>query len=110
MADKNISKRFHTGDQVSVLNLEKSGHVRIPFYVRGKCGEIASYCGRYLNPEELAIGFTGGPAIDLYRVKFTHKELWPNDEHSKGHTLITEIYDHWLAPIGNLKERDYDQR
>lgn len=90
--------RFTNGDLVTVLHLGKSGHIRIPFYVRGKTGEVVHYCGTYLNPEELAVGITAGPAIDLYRVAFSQKSLWPNDDHEKQDQLVIEIYDHWLAP------------
>lgn len=97
-AVEKIHKRFQNGDLVRVLHLGKSGHVRIPFYVRGKCGEIVHYCGSYLNPEDLAIGITGGPVIDLYRVKFAQRELWPDDDQAKSDSLVIEIYDHWLEP------------
>ena len=94
----NIQNRFKPGDMVRVLHLGKSGHVRIPFYVRGKRGEIVHYCGSYLNPEDLAIGLTNGPVKDLYRVKFRKSELWPDDGQSLSYTLTIEIYDHWLEP------------
>ncbi|MEP4378519.1 MAG: SH3-like domain-containing protein [Alphaproteobacteria bacterium] len=91
--------RFQSGDRVTVLDLGKSGHVRIPFYVRGQAGEVVSYCGTYLNPEELAVGLTSGPAIDLYRVAFRQQDLWPSDDtHTQHDRLVIEIYDHWLAP------------
>lgn len=98
MQGTNIRNRFKPGDTVRVLHLGKSGHVRIPYYVRGKCGEIVHYCGSYLNPEDLSIGLTNGPVKDLYRVKFSKAELWPDDSQSLGYTLIIEIYDHWLEP------------
>ena len=92
--------RFQISDRVTVLDLQKSGHVRIPVYVRGKTGEVVQYCGRYLNPEDLAVGNTSGPAIDLYRVAFNQHDLWPPDENRAGDLLIIEVYDHWLAPSG----------
>ena len=90
------SPRFKIGDIVNVKNLDKSGHVRIPMYIRTKTGIIVQYCGRYLNPEELAIGNTAGPAIDLYRVQFDQMSLWPENYNEPGDTLVIEIYDHWL--------------
>jgi len=90
-------RRFDIGDLVEVLDLGKSGHVRIPVYVRGKRGHIVQYCGKYLNPEDLAIGKTAGPAIDLYRVEFTQTSLWDEADHPTQDRLIIEIYDHWLA-------------
>lgn len=92
--------RFDIGDSVAVLDLGKSGHVRIPAYVRGKTGRVIQYCGKYLNPEDLAIGRTSGPAIDLYRVEFTQMSLWDEPELKSQDRLVIEIYDHWLTPAG----------
>jgi len=93
-----IDARFSLGDEVRVLDLKKSGHTRIPVYIRGNTGKIVHYCGKYLNPEDLAIGRTDGPAIDLYRVDFSMGNLWPNDNYPPNDRLVIEIYDHWLSP------------
>jgi nitrile hydratase subunit beta len=92
-----MDARFRAGDRVLVLDLGKSGHLRTPFYVRGKVGEIVELCGYYLNPEELAVGNTAGPAVPLYRVGFQQASLWPEYAGSRLDTLYIEIYDHWLA-------------
>lgn len=94
-----IEKRFQDGDTVRVANLKKSGHVRIPVYVREKIGMVVQHCGKYLNPEDLAVGKTCGPAVDLYRVAFEQSKLWPKDQHPIGDILVIEVYDHWLEPI-----------
>lgn len=99
------NRRFRDGDRVKVIHLGREGHVRIPFYVRGKSGEVVHYCGSYLNPEELAIGSTSGPAVDLYRVKFAQSDLWPNDKPLENDFLVIEIYDHWLAPVELSEEK-----
>jgi len=91
--------RFRAGDLVKVLALGKAGHVRIPHYVRLQTGEVVGYCGTYLNPEDLAVGNTGGQAVDLYRVAFSQAALWPDEGHPTQDRLIIEIYDHWLAPL-----------
>jgi nitrile hydratase subunit beta len=92
-----MQARFGMGDKVRVLHLGKSGHIRTPFYVRGKVGEIAQCCGCFLNPEQLAVGDTGGPAVPLYRVRFPFSELWPDYAGPSHDALYIEIYDHWLA-------------
>ena len=91
-------KRFATGDAVQVLDLGKAGHVRIPHYVRRHVGKVVQFCGRYLNPEDLAVGNTAGPVIPLYRVAFRQTDLWPDYAGSATDSLVIEIYDHWLAP------------
>lgn len=90
--------RFAVGDHVKVLDLAKPGHVRTPFYVRGRTGTVVQYCGVYLNPEDLSVGITSGPVVDLYRVAFRQTDLWPGEGHPMGDRLILELYDHWLAP------------
>lgn len=92
-----MNRRFDIGARVEVLSLDKSGHVRIPHYVRGKIGQIVQYCGRYLNPEDLAVGITSGPGIDLYRVEFDQNHLWATPKHPEQDRLVIEIYDHWLT-------------
>jgi nitrile hydratase subunit beta len=93
-----MEARFRPGDTVRVLDLGKTGHVRTPFYVRGKMGEVVELCGYYLNPEDLAVGNTAGPAIPLYRVNFRQTALWRHYAGSPLDSLYIEIYDHWLAP------------
>ena len=51
-----MKPRFDTGDKVMVLELGKSGHIRVPFYVRGHVGTVIHRCGVFLNPEDLAVG------------------------------------------------------
>ena len=97
-------RRFAPGAQARVLDLGKPGHVRIPHYVRGHVGTVVQYCGSYLNPEQLAIGITQGPAIDLYRVAFDLQGLWAGSGAGRcdampGDRLVIEIYDHWLEPV-----------
>ena len=96
--------RFKVGDEVVVLDLANPGHVRIPYYVRNKRGRVVQHCGIYLNPEDLAVGRTSGPAVNLYRVAFEQSHLWPDAERDGGDTLITEIYEHWLAPAPDADE------
>lgn len=90
--------RFVDGDRVRVRALGKAGHVRVPHYVRGHVGEVVQHCGTYLNPEELSVGVTTGPEVDLYRVSFDQSRLWPDSPHPPQDRLILEVYDHWLEP------------
>ena len=90
--------RFQPGDTVRVLDLDKPGHVRIPFFVRHKTGVVERHCGAYANPEELGYGRPGMPAIDLYRVHFRQQNLWPDYTGPAQDTLEIEVYDHWLEP------------
>ena len=62
------------GDTVAVLDADVPGHIRTPFYVRGKRGVIERAVGPFRNPEELAYGRSGEPKRMLYRVRFAQAE------------------------------------
>ena len=47
-----IEPRFQSGDRVGVRTAYPLGHVRTPFYVRGKSGVVERLCGIFDNPEE----------------------------------------------------------
>jgi nitrile hydratase len=88
--------RFKTGDRVSVRVAYPIGHVRTPFYIRGKRGVIERLCGVYGNPEELAYARPGLPKQPLYRVRFLQSEVWPGYRGMSRDTVDVEIYQHWL--------------
>lgn len=92
--------RFNPGDHVRILDLDKSGHIRIPWYVREREGIVERYCGAYPNPEELAYARSGLPPVDLYRVRLHQGDIWAQYDGPAEDTLEIEVYDHWLAPAG----------
>jgi hypothetical protein len=99
--------RFSVGSRVTVLDLQKSGHIRTPDYVIGRTGVVIQLCGVFLNPEDLSLGNAGGPAISLYRVKFERNVLWPEDSGlSREVAVCIEIYEHWL---GEAKQENGDK-
>ena len=91
-----VTPRFAVGDAVRVRAAYPPGHVRTPFYIRGKRGVIERLCGQYANPEELAYGRDGRPRLPLYRVRFRQCEVWPAYAGAPEDTLDVEIYQHWL--------------
>ncbi len=88
--------RFVRGDTVAVRTAYPLGHVRTPFYIRGKRGVIERFCGTYPNPEELAYARAGLPAQPLYRVRFLQRDIWPEYRGAAEDTVDIEIYQHWL--------------
>ena len=91
------SGRFKAGDRVTVKFEDRPGHLRTPWYIRGKSGWIERVYGDFRNPELLAFGKDGLPKKTLYLVAFNHAEVWrkpagPNDK------VLIDIYDHWLEP------------
>lgn len=94
-----MSRPFSPGNAVRVRMADPPGHVRTPFYARGKAGVVERLCGSFPNPEELAYGRDGLPARPLYRVRFRQRELWPDYAGAAGDTVDIEIHEHWLEPI-----------
>jgi len=88
--------RFKPGEEVRVMQAYPLGHVRTPFYIRGKTGIIERYCGSFPNPEELAQMRDGLPPVPLYRVKFRQRDVWPDYRGSSNDVLEIEIFQHWL--------------
>ena len=91
-----MSARFAPGASVAVRRADPPGHIRAPWYIRGKRGTIERVCGAFHNPEELAYGFSGEPKRVLYRVRFSMREVWPDYQGAKHDLIEVEIYEHWL--------------
>lgn len=74
------------------------GHVRTPFFLRGKTGVIERELGAFENPEQRA--YRQKPDMrKLVRVRFTMAEVWGEDAETPTDTLDAEIYEHWLEPV-----------
>ena len=93
-----MSARFSPGDRVRVRWAHPPGHIRTPYYVRGKTGVVERICGSFRNPEELAYARDGQPLRPLYRVHFDQRELWPDYQGRVNDGVEVEIYEHWLEP------------
>lgn len=91
-----MTARFAAGDRVQVRAAFPPGHVRTPYYVRGKSGTVLNIFGTQPNPEELAYGRDGLPELPLYHVLFRQADLWPDYRGSPKDTTIVALYEHWL--------------
>ena len=72
------------------------GHIRTPFFLRGKSGIVEHIHGEFRNPEELAYGKEGLPKKLLYLVRFFQTEVWADYRGTPGDTVSADIYEHWL--------------
>ena len=88
--------KFSPGQAVRVRTGIAPGHIRTPWYLRGKTGVIERVCGAFGNPEELAFNRLDGPDVPLYRVRFSMAEVWGNEAPRADDTLDAEIFEHWL--------------
>lgn len=93
-----MNSLFQTGDRVRVRGAYPPGHVRTPYYIRGKTGVVERTLGAFPNPEERAYGRHGLPMQPLYRVRFLQIEVWPDYAGQANDTVDIEIYQHWLEP------------
>ncbi|TVQ38369.1 MAG: nitrile hydratase subunit beta [Geminicoccaceae bacterium] len=89
---------LRVGARVRVRAAFPPGHVRTPFYTRGKIGRIEALAGHYADPEALAYGQSGLPAKALWRVRFPMTELW-SDAETPEDQLVVDLYEHWLEAI-----------
>ena len=95
-----MSTRFSIGETVKVRAAFPPGHVRTPFFVRGKTGRVTEILGPYRNPEELAYGRSGEPALPLYRVIFETADLWDDYQGAARDTTVVDVYENWLESAG----------
>ncbi len=94
-----MSARFGAGSRVRVSALHPPGHCRTPSYARGRCGVVLGIADRQPNPEQLAYGRDGLPALPVYRVRFTQAELWPDYAGHAGDAVVIDLFEPWLEPV-----------
>ncbi len=94
-----MSPRFSLGDPVRIRQAYPPGHVRTPYFIRGKTGEVIRLLGDVANPEELAYGRDGMPALPLYWIKFRQTELWTGYTGEARDTAVVEVMENWLEPL-----------
>jgi nitrile hydratase len=88
--------RFACGEAVRVRHGAAPGHIRTPWYLRGRTGRVERICGDFANPEQLAYHRDGRPERTLYRVRFTMAEVWGEAAERAQDTVDAEIFEHWL--------------
>lgn len=90
--------KFAPGQTVRTLPGAAPGHIRTPWYLRGKTGVVERICGAFGNPETLAYGLET-QQLPLYRVRFTMTEIWGGGVENPGDTIDAEIFEHWLEAV-----------
>lgn len=89
---------YAPGDAVRLKFMAPPGHVRTPFYLRGRRGVIERDLGLTGDAEALAYRKTDGPRVRLYRVRFSMAEVWGEAAETPEDTLDAEIFGTWLEP------------
>lgn len=92
--DPEIYPRFKTGQYVRALNINPTGHTRLPRYARGKVGKIDRDHGVYIFPDTNAHGL-GEKRQHVYSVRFGARELW-GAEASPYDSVYLDLWDDYL--------------
>ncbi len=66
---------FSVGDSVRTININPTGHTRLPRYARGKRGTVSAVLGYHVFPDSSGNGSGEDPQW-LYQVRFAATELW----------------------------------
>ncbi len=90
--------KFKPGDRIRVRIDDPPGHIRTPFYIRGKVGWVERVHGVFLNPESLGHGGDGLPKKQLYLVGFDQNKVWDSYEAPPQDRVYVDIFEHWLEP------------
>ena len=76
--------QFKVGSKVRITNAYPPGHIRTPFFLRGKEGLIIRHFGK-------------SPNLNLYQVLFDMGTTWRGDgSFAAKDTLTADIYETWL--------------
>jgi nitrile hydratase len=91
-----LEAAFKDGQRVRIRDDYPPGHIRTPFYIRGKVGHVVRALGEFKNPERLGLGLDGTPKKVLSKVRFQQTDVWPNYNGPVHDTVDIDIYQHWL--------------
>jgi len=88
--------RFAVGDPVRTLNINPTGHTRLPRYARARKGTIGRIHGAHVFPDSNAAGRGEDPRW-CYSVTFTGRELWGADA-DPTLTVSLDLWEPYLEP------------
>jgi nitrile hydratase len=96
LRDVPVPARFSVGDRVRTLNINPTGHTRLPRYARAKTGTIGRVHGAHVYPDSNAAGRGEDPRW-CYSVTFTGRELW-GAETDPTLTVSLDLWEPYLEP------------
>ncbi len=94
----NGAAAFGDGSAVRVKSHFQTGHVRTPFYIKGKTGWVERCYGEFRNPESLGHGGDGMPRVRLYLVGFHQRDVWDGYDTGSRDKIFVDVFEHWLEP------------
>lgn len=88
--------RFQTGDRVRTINMNPTGHTRLPRYARGKVGVIDAVREGFVFPDSNAHGQGEQPQW-VYTVLFDGREIW-GEASDPQLTVSIDAWESYLEP------------
>jgi len=88
-------RAFRPGDIIKTMSHGKSGHTRLPAYLRSRTGKIHAHHGAHVFADEGAKGHE--VPQHLYTVIFSARELWGPDA-SEIDTISAELWESYFVP------------
>ena len=88
------TQEFTIGQMVRVKRLWPTNHHRVPYYLKGKIGQVATCLGAVENPELNAYFNKSSGQHILYRVRFTHAHLWGGNQTDE---IYADLAGKWLC-------------
>ena len=89
-------QEFSIGQMVRVKRLWPTGHHRVPCYLKGKIGQVATCLGPFENPELTAYFKKSADQHVLYRVRFNHAHLWGGNQTDE---IYADLAEKWLCKL-----------
>lgn len=88
--------RFHAGDRVRTININPTGHTRLPRYARDKIGVIDAVREGFVFPDSNAHGQGENPQY-VYTVVFEGREIW-GEGSDPTLTVSIDAWESYLEP------------
>ena len=89
--------RFVVGQKVRTLNINPSGHTRLPRYARAKIGVVEAVQGSFVYPDDNAHGRGENPQW-VYTVVFDGEEIWGRGS-DPTLTVSIDAWESYLEPV-----------
>jgi len=96
-SDQRTPEEFAVGDQVRAKMIYRSGHTRLPRYVRGRRGRVVRNLGEQILPDTNA-HHAGERRQHLYTVEFSARELF-GSERNPSDTVRLDLWADYLECI-----------
>ncbi|SOH94415.1 nitrile hydratase [Monaibacterium marinum] len=86
---------YPVGTRVRVLNLQPTGHIRLPGYLRGHIGVVEAHCGGHVFPDTNAV-HQGEQPQHLYTIAFDGADLWGQGERL---SVRADLWESYVEPV-----------